>query len=85
MPAANGMDTWPREELGRIGTAEEIGLASRRPDGTRAEHEIVFLPRLPRGKPFGSLAGVVSAERLNRISPLSTAMLKTAWIFDALP
>ena len=34
MPAANGMDTWPREELGRIGTAEEIGLASRRPDGS---------------------------------------------------
>ena len=47
-------------------------------------HEIVFLPRLPRGKPFGSLAGVVSAERLNRISPLSTAMLKTAWRFRCL-
>jgi hypothetical protein len=31
-----------------------------------AEHEIVFLPRLPRRNPFGSLAGVVSAERLNR-------------------
>ena len=30
-----------------------------------AEHEIVFLPRLRRN-PFGSLAGVVSAERLNR-------------------
>ena len=31
-----------------------------------AEHEIVLLPRLPHRKPFGSLAGVVSAERLNR-------------------
>ncbi len=31
-----------------------------------AEHEIVFLQRLPRRKPFGSLAGVVSAERLKR-------------------
>jgi hypothetical protein len=27
---------------------------------------------------------VVSAVRLNRISPLSTARLKTAWRFDAL-
>ena len=35
-------------------------------------------------EPFGSLAGVVSAERLNRISPLSTAMLKTAWRFRCL-
>ncbi len=28
------MSTWPPEELQRIGAAEEIGLASRRPDGS---------------------------------------------------
>ena len=28
------MTTWPRDELERIGAVEEIGLASRRPDGS---------------------------------------------------
>lgn len=28
------MTTWPRDELERIGDAEELQLASRRPDGS---------------------------------------------------
>ena len=34
MPGANETTTWAPEELQRIGAAEEIGLASRRPDGS---------------------------------------------------
>ena len=34
MPAENGTARWPAGELERIGAAEEIGLASRRPDGS---------------------------------------------------
>jgi hypothetical protein len=29
MPGANGMTTWPSDELERIGAVKEIGLASR--------------------------------------------------------
>ena len=32
-----------------------------------AEHEVVFLPRLPSREPFGGLAGVMGAERLDRL------------------
>jgi hypothetical protein len=28
------MSTWPPDELDRLGRAEEVGVASRRPDGT---------------------------------------------------
>jgi hypothetical protein len=34
MTQTNGTATWPQEELARIGAAQEIGLASRRPDGS---------------------------------------------------
>ena len=34
MAGANETTTWAPEELQRIGAAEEIGLASRRPDGS---------------------------------------------------
>ncbi len=34
MTGANETTTWTPEELQRIGAAEEIGLASRRPDGS---------------------------------------------------
>jgi hypothetical protein len=34
MAGANETTTWVPEELQRIGAAEEIGLASRRPDGS---------------------------------------------------
>jgi hypothetical protein len=34
MPGTNGTATWPQNELGQISAVEEIGLASRRPDGS---------------------------------------------------
>jgi hypothetical protein len=34
MAAANGMTTWTQDELRNIGVAEELQLASRRPDGS---------------------------------------------------
>ena len=34
MAGANGMTTWPRDQLERIGASEELQLASRRPDGS---------------------------------------------------
>jgi hypothetical protein len=33
MTGANGMSTWPRDQLERIGASEELQLASR-PDGS---------------------------------------------------
>jgi Uncharacterized protein conserved in bacteria (DUF2255) len=45
MPGANGMATWPRDELGRIGTVEEIGLASRRPDGSLRPYVTMWVVR----------------------------------------
>ncbi len=45
MPAANGMATWPRDELERIGAAEELGLASRRPDGSLRPYVTMWVVR----------------------------------------
>ena len=45
MPAANGMNTWPRGELERIGAAEEVGLASRRPDGSLRPYVTMWVVR----------------------------------------
>ena len=45
MPEANGMATWPQNELGRIGAAEEIGLASRRPDGSLRPYVTMWVVR----------------------------------------
>jgi hypothetical protein len=34
MTGANQAATWPADQIGQIGDAEEVGLASRRPDGS---------------------------------------------------
>ena len=36
MTGANELTAWPLDQLERIGAAGEIGLASRRPDGSSA-------------------------------------------------
>jgi hypothetical protein len=44
MPA-NDMAAWPQDELGRIGAAEEVGLASRRPDGSLRPYVTMWVVR----------------------------------------
>jgi hypothetical protein len=45
MTGANQMTTWPRTELERIGAAEEVGLASRRPDGSLRPYVTMWVVR----------------------------------------
>lgn len=45
MPATNDTATWPQDELGQIGAAEEIGLASRRPDGSLRPYVTMWVVR----------------------------------------
>ena len=45
MAGANGMATWPRDELERIGAAEELQLASRRPDGSLRPYVTMWVVR----------------------------------------
>ncbi len=44
MPA-NDVATWSQDELGRIGAAEEVGLASRRPDGSLRRYVTMWVVR----------------------------------------
>jgi hypothetical protein len=39
------MATWPREELERIGATDEIGLASRRADGSLRKYVTIWVVR----------------------------------------
>ena len=45
MTGANGMTTWPRDQLERIGAAEELRLASRRPDGSLRPYVTMWVVR----------------------------------------
>ena len=45
MTETNGTATWPQEELARIGAAAEIGLASRRPDGSLRPYVTMWVVR----------------------------------------
>jgi hypothetical protein len=45
MTEANGMTTWPRDELERIGATEELQLASRRPDGSLRRYVTMWVVR----------------------------------------
>jgi len=40
------MDTWPAEELDKIGRAEELRIATRRGDGTLRKPVIIWVVRL---------------------------------------
>jgi hypothetical protein len=43
------MKAWTEEELGRIGEAQELQLASERPDGTLRPHVTIWVVRLDDG------------------------------------
>jgi hypothetical protein len=45
MTGANGMTTWPRDELERIGAADELQLTSRRPDGSLRPYVTMWVVR----------------------------------------
>jgi len=45
MTRANSVTTWPRDELERIGEAEELQLASRRPDGSLRPYVTMWVVR----------------------------------------
>jgi hypothetical protein len=45
MTGTNGTATWPQEELARIGAAAEIGLASRRPNGSLRPYVTMWIVR----------------------------------------
>jgi hypothetical protein len=45
MTAGNEMTTWPQDQLDRIGRAEEIRLASRRPDGILRPYVTMWVVR----------------------------------------
>ena len=45
MAAANGMTTWTPSELQSIGAAEELQLASRRPDGSLRPYLTMWVVR----------------------------------------
>jgi hypothetical protein len=45
MTGANSVTTWPRDELERIGDAEELQLASRRPDGSLRPYVTMWVVR----------------------------------------
>jgi len=45
MTETNGTATWPQEELARIVAAGEIGLASRRPDGSLRPYVTMWVVR----------------------------------------
>jgi hypothetical protein len=49
MSGAHEMTTWPPEELQRIGAAEEIRLASRRPDGSLRPYVTMWVVRADGG------------------------------------
>jgi hypothetical protein len=48
MTAANGVTAWSREDLQRIGGAEELQLASRRPDGSLRPYVTMWVVRSGR-------------------------------------
>lgn len=48
MPA-NDTATWPREELDRVGAAEEVGLASHRSDGSLRPYVTMWVVRVGDG------------------------------------
>jgi hypothetical protein len=48
MPATDAA-TWPRDELDRVGAAEEIGLASRRGDGSLRPYVTMWAVRAGDG------------------------------------
>jgi hypothetical protein len=45
MTGSNEVTTWTREELQRIGAAEELRLASRRPDGSLRPYVTMWVVR----------------------------------------
>ena len=45
MTGADELTTWPLDQLERIGAAEEIGLASRRPDGSLRPYVTMWVVR----------------------------------------
>jgi hypothetical protein len=45
MTRANGMTTWPRDQLERIGGSEELQLASRRADGSLRPYVAIWVVR----------------------------------------
>ena len=45
MTEANDMGSWPADELERIGAAEELQLASRRPDGSLRPYVTMWVVR----------------------------------------
>jgi hypothetical protein len=49
MTGPDGITTWPREELERIGDAEEAQLASRRPDGSLRPYVTMWVVRVGTG------------------------------------
>ncbi|MGH3188593.1 MAG: DUF2255 family protein [Streptosporangiaceae bacterium] len=49
MTAANGTASWPAGELERIGAAEEVGLASRRADGSLRPYVTMWAVRAGDG------------------------------------
>lgn len=61
------MSTWTSEELKKIGTAEELQIASRRPDGTLSKQVIIWVVRLGdylyvrsyKGRTSGWFSGVL--------------------------
>ena len=49
MKEANSVTTWPRDELERIGDADELQLASRRPDGSLRPYVTMWVVRAGDG------------------------------------
>ena len=49
MTGANEVTAWPARELESIGAAEEIGLASRRPDGSLRPYVTMWVVRAGDG------------------------------------
>jgi hypothetical protein len=45
MTGANNVTTWPRDELERVGDADELQLASRRPDGSLRPYVTMWVVR----------------------------------------
>ena len=49
MTEANSVTIWPQDELRRIGDAEEVQLASRRPDGSLRPYVTMWVARAGDG------------------------------------
>ena len=81
MPATDAA-TWPRDELDRVGAAEEIGLASRRGDGSLRPYVTMWAVRAGDGLYVRSAYGPdnpwyrrVIASGAGRSGPVGTVRL----------